>query len=169
MIDLRNFRLAGLTLGLALAGAQQALALSKEAAIENCRNSVGRPIVQACMHGGGGNIEACRAQATPKVRACVMAALNAANGRANVAVAVPTEQAPSADVVKQAAALPIAFVAPPRTIADITAILDSEKPDPHRLRNSLMRRMPRLPARPRVRNWRVSITNAATPAANSAD
>ncbi len=58
------------------------LALSKEKAIEDCRNSVGRPIVQACMRSGGGSIEACRAQATPKVRSCVIAALNAANGRA---------------------------------------------------------------------------------------
>ena len=29
--------------------------------------------------------------------------------------------------------LPVGFVAPPRTISDITAILDSEKPDPKRL------------------------------------
>jgi CHAT domain-containing protein len=78
---------------------------------------------------GGGNIEACRALAMPKVRACVIAALNAANGRANVAVAAPTEQGPSADIAKQAAALPAGFVPPPRTITDITAILDSEKPD----------------------------------------
>ena len=48
-----------------------------------------------------------------------------ANGRANVAVAVPTEAEPAAP----ANALPVGFVAPPRTIADITAILDSEKPD----------------------------------------
>ena len=54
-------------------------------------------------------------------------ALNAANGRANVAVEVPTEAAPKAAA---GSALPAAFVAPPRTITDITAILDSEKPDP---------------------------------------
>ena len=90
--------------------------------------TVGRPIVQACMRGSGGagNLEACRAKATPKVKACVMAALNAANGRANVAVAIPTEAAPR---VSAAGALPAGFVAPPRTITDITAILDSEKPD----------------------------------------
>jgi len=76
--------------------------------------------------GGAGNLEACRAQATPKVRACVMAALNAANGRANVALAIPTEAAPKASA---AGASPAGFVAPPRTITDITAILDSEKPD----------------------------------------
>ena len=61
-----------------------------------------------------------------RVKACVMAALNAANGRANVAVAIPTEAAPK---VSAGSALPAGFVAPPRTITDITAILDSEKPD----------------------------------------
>lgn len=75
---------------------------------------------------GGANLEACRAKATPQVRACVMAALNAANGRANVAVELPKEVAPKLD---PATALPQGFVAPPRNISDITAILDGEKPD----------------------------------------
>jgi CHAT domain-containing protein len=129
MHDVGKLRLAGLVLGLAFAGAQQASALTKEQAIENCRNTVGRPVVQSCMRGGTGDREACRALASPKVRACVISALNAANGRANVPVAVPTEQAPSEAIAKQAEALPTSFVAPPRTITDITAILDSEKPD----------------------------------------
>ncbi|MEH2537822.1 CHAT domain-containing protein [Bradyrhizobium sp. AZCC 1577] len=108
--------------------ASAAQALSLEAAVENCRMTVGRPIVQACMRssGGAGNMEACRAQAKPTVRACVKAALDKANGRANVAVAIPTEVAPK---VAPGSALPVGFVAPPRTITDITAILDSEKPD----------------------------------------
>jgi tetratricopeptide (TPR) repeat protein len=118
----------GLTLGFALVGGQQALALTHEDALENCRATVGRPIVQACMRGGGDR-ESCRAQASPKVRACVIAALNAANGRTNVPVAVPKEQGPSQAVAEQAETLPSGFVAPPRTITDITAILDSEKPD----------------------------------------
>ncbi|WOH65531.1 CHAT domain-containing tetratricopeptide repeat protein [Bradyrhizobium sp. BWA-3-5] len=90
--------------------------------------SVGRPMVQACMRASGGreNLEACRAQATPRVRACVKAALDKANGRANVAVAIPTEVAPK---VAPGSAQPAGFVAPPRTITDITAILDSEKAD----------------------------------------
>src|SRR4051812_16472173 len=71
-----------------------ASALSKEAALENCRMSVGRPIVQACMRAGGGSLEACRQKASPSVRSCLMAALNKANGRANVAVAIPAEQSP---------------------------------------------------------------------------
>src|SRR5262249_35110321 len=53
-------------------------------------------------------------------------ALNAANGRANVAVALPTEAAPKP---VPGTALPAGFIAPPRTISDITAILDGEKPD----------------------------------------
>ena len=89
--------------------------------------TVGRPIVQACMRSGGGSLEACRGRAKPQVVACVMAALNAANGRDNVAVAVPTEAAPK---LSPGTALPAGFVAPPRTISDITAILDGEKPDP---------------------------------------
>lgn len=90
--------------------------------------SAGRPIVMSCMKGSGGmgNIEACREKARPAVVACVKSALNAANGRANVAVAIPTEAAPKASA---AGAMPAGFVAPPRTITDITAILDSEKPD----------------------------------------
>jgi CHAT domain-containing protein len=103
-----------------------AFALTKEAAIERCRMTVGRPIVQACMRAGGGSIEACREKARPPVVACVVAALNAANGRDNVAVALPTEAAPK---LAPGTALPAGFIAPPRTISDITAILDSEKPD----------------------------------------
>jgi hypothetical protein len=114
-------RLLALTILLGSTGS--AAALTKEAAIENCRMTIGRPIVQACMRAGGGpaggaNLEACRAKATPQVRACVMAALNAANGRANVAVEVPKVAVPKLD---PGAALPKDFVAPPRSISDITA------------------------------------------------
>jgi CHAT domain-containing protein/tetratricopeptide (TPR) repeat protein len=119
------------------ASAAPALALTKEAAVESCRASIGKPFVQSCVRGMGGrnsadfeaNLASCRAQITPKVRACVLAAMNAANGRANVAVAVPTEAEPAAPVN----ALPVGFIAPPRSIADITAILDSEKPDVKKL------------------------------------
>jgi CHAT domain-containing protein len=112
-------------------------ALSQEAAITNCRETIGRPFVMACVRGQGGrnspnfetNLAACRAQITTKVRACVTAALNAANGRANVAVELPKE-APAANFTT---ALPAGFVAPPRTIADITAILDTERPDPKKV------------------------------------
>jgi CHAT domain-containing protein len=120
-----------LVMGILLGSAGNAVALTQEAAIEHCRMKVGRPIVQACMQGAGGrmggaNLEACRAKASPQVKACVIAALNAANGRANVAVEVPKEVAPK---LEPGTALPKGFIAPPRTISDITAILDSEKPD----------------------------------------
>ncbi|QOZ76075.1 hypothetical protein XH83_11835 [Bradyrhizobium sp. CCBAU 53351] len=120
-----------LALAIFLGSTGSAAALTKEAAIENCRMSVGKPIVQACMRAGGGpaggaNLEACRAKASPQVKACVMAALNAANGRANIAVELPKETAPK---LEAGAALPKDFVAPPRSIADITAVLDGDKPD----------------------------------------
>lgn len=122
----RSVLVSALAFAAAIAAAGSASALSLEAARESCRMSAGRPIVQACVKGGGGSLEACRAKASPAVRACVTAALNAANGRANVAVAAPTEE-----VVKMApgTAMPAGFVPPPRTITDITSILDNEKPD----------------------------------------
>jgi CHAT domain-containing protein len=119
-----------------LTGSEPASALSKEQAIENCRQTVGSPIVRACMQGMGkggdreANLATCRAGVLPKMKACVMAALNAANGRANVAIELYKNGKPKADAVAPGNALPAGFVAPPRTIADINAILDSEKPDP---------------------------------------
>ena len=125
-----NIVFVGLTLVFALVGNQGAFAaLTKEAAKEMCRATVGHQFVQSCIKGGGSR-EACREQASPKVRDCIIAALNKANGRANVPVEVPKEQDPDAEIAEQAEALPSAFVAPPRTITDIAAILDSEKPDP---------------------------------------
>lgn len=120
-----------LVLAVLLGSTGSAAALTKEAAIENCRMTVGKPIVHACMQAQGGrkagaDIEGCRAKASPQVKACVLAALNAANGRANVAVELPKEAAPK---LSPGTALPKDFVAPPRNISDITAILDGEKPD----------------------------------------
>src|SRR5262245_25743477 len=109
-------------------------ALSLEQAREACIESVGRPNVQACMQSlkGSGDREAnlakCRAGVFPKVRACVMDALHKANGRANVAITI--EGGAKKEVVDLGRALPAGFVPPPRTIKDITAVLDSEKPDP---------------------------------------
>src|ERR1700752_1080653 len=129
-----------LATGFLIASSGLCFALTLEQARGACIESVGRPNVQACMQslkGGGGDREAnlakCRAGVIPKVRACVMAALNAANGRANVAIEIYKNGKPKADAVAPGNALPAGFVAPPRTIADITAILDSEKPDPSAL------------------------------------
>jgi len=125
-----KFGFGVLTLATALACVQPAVALTVEQARENCRLTVGRPLVQACKRSAEGG---CHEKAQAKVHACVQAALKAANGRANVPVELPKEQGPSAEVAKEAAALPTTFVAPPRTITDITAILDSERPDPEKI------------------------------------
>src|SRR5260221_8066100 len=119
-----------------LAASERASALSLEQARANCRETVGHPIVHACMQGLGkggdreANLAKCRAGVQPQMTACVHAALNAANGRANVAIELYKNGKPKADVVAPGNALPAGFVAPPRTIADITAVLDNEKPDP---------------------------------------
>src|ERR1700694_1599574 len=119
-----------------IASCERASALSKEQAVANCRETVGHPIVHACMQGLGqggereANLAKCRAGVSPKVKACVLAALNAANGRANVAIELYKNGKPKADAVAPGNALPAGFVAPPRTIADIAAVLDNEKPDP---------------------------------------
>ncbi len=136
----RLLLLTGTVLLGTLAGANHAAALTQEQAREQCRESVGKPTVRACMQaqGKGGDREACQATAKPKVQACMKAAMNAANARANVPVAIPTEAKSKAasDTNTVASNAPVAFVAPPRSIADITAILDSEKPDPKKIEAS---------------------------------
>jgi CHAT domain-containing protein len=108
---------------------QAALSASHEQIVERCRESM-RPQIQACALAKGlkGNHEAVRQQCgAPLVRPCVLR--EEQKQAAGVATpAVPKEDAPSTP--EGAVALQPAFVAPPRTIADITAILDSEKPDP---------------------------------------
>ena len=83
--------------------------------------------------GKGGDREACKATASPKVQACVKSAMNTANARANIPVAIPSDIKSRMPPEKADAApltdAPAAFVAPPRSIADIAAILDTEKPD----------------------------------------
>src|SRR5262245_35213166 len=115
----------------AFLGIAPASALTEEQARQQCREAVGHPIVQNCLGPKRKGItdaerEACRAKARPAVSACMHKALNAAQGRANVPVAMPTE---IKALVPESEMLPAAFVAPPRTIGDIAAILDAEKPD----------------------------------------
>src|SRR5262245_414604 len=81
MGQFRIIRIAMLGLGAVLGavpGSQTAaVAASFEQIVENCRNTVGRNIVQACMQAKGkggdreGNMAACRNTASPQVRACV--------------------------------------------------------------------------------------------------
>jgi tetratricopeptide (TPR) repeat protein len=103
-----------------------ALAQSFEQIKQNCINTVGRPIVQACMGGRkDGPLEQCRAKATPAIRACVTREGERIAAR-KAAPAAPKENTSAA---KDAGPVATTFVAPPRTISDITAILDNEKPD----------------------------------------
>jgi CHAT domain-containing protein len=104
-----------------------AMAATHDEIVEACRQSVGRPIVQACMGGQRGEDvrDACRAKASPHVRDCVLKEeQRIAAGKAAPATPTVDNAAPGDGTLA-----PVAFVAPPRTIADITAILDQEKPD----------------------------------------
>jgi len=129
--------LSALAMFAALSLPTMAGALSLEHARANCWATTMHPLVTACMQqvGKGGDREAnlakCRASAAPRNKACVDAALNKANGRANVAITV--DNGTKKEIVDLGHALPAGFVPPPRTITDITAVLDKEKPDPKSL------------------------------------
>ena len=97
---------AAIVLAGALIATVPALAETFEQAREKCRESVGRPIVQSCMHAKGygpgsgkgrdvtakdADLEQCRSKASPSVQACVQKAM--ANARPNVPVAMPQEKA----------------------------------------------------------------------------
>lgn len=120
--------------------ASPAAAIDTDAVIEKCRESVGRPIVQACVRakvqksGGPGQqyIEGCRPQARPAVQACVAKVLSAAIAKGGKAAPERRDVIadPSKGDIEAATTTAIAFVAPPRSVADITAILDQQKPNP---------------------------------------
>ena len=127
---------AALLLCLSFLSAAPAVGLTLEEARERCRDTVGRPMVRNCLGPKPGRAseterEACRAKAHPMVRACVHKAMNVAHGRPNVPLAVPTEK--SAEPSSTLSELPAKFVAPPRTITDITSALEGEQPDPQKL------------------------------------
>ena len=107
-------------------------AATHEQIIAKCRESA-RPRVVACMQGKRGtgdrdsNLAECRASVgRPIVQACVM------REEQREAAGKPPPAAPNDEAAiapNDAGPVLPTFVAPPRTIADITAILDSEKPD----------------------------------------
>lgn len=68
---------------LALPSSLFAQALSREAALQRCRATVGGPFIQSCMRAGGGSFATCRERAGPPVRACVQAALQRSGGGAS--------------------------------------------------------------------------------------
>jgi hypothetical protein len=75
--SLKNARLLPVVAALAFLGAEPVLASTFDRAIERCRQTIGRPIVQACLDtkGKGDAFELCRLDASPKVRACVHGAM----------------------------------------------------------------------------------------------
>jgi hypothetical protein len=120
------------------AGADGARALSMDQAMERCKEQV-RPLVRACvrkkvMERGGSPdqyIEGCKSPVVAQVRSCVAKLIGAEGFRQN-AIDDATPRTPEAVRSAATAARSVAVV--PRTIADITAILDQEKPDPSRLK-----------------------------------
>ncbi len=113
---------------------QPACAASHEQFIEMCRQAHMEEL-RACVRGKVGNprqaigdeLEKARhACGAVFVRPCVLAAEQKQAAGVGAPSAPKGEAAPASDAALEIRA---SFVAPPRTIADITAILDSEKPD----------------------------------------
>lgn len=127
---LHSWRIATALMAVGLFTLGPAAAANHDQIVDMCRQAM-RPQIQACALAKGlrGNPEAVRAQCgMPLVRPCVMR--EEQKQAAGVAApAAPKEDIPNAAAGAVAAPLQPVFVAPPRTIADITAILDSEKPD----------------------------------------
>ena len=114
-----------------------AFAATIEQAKAQCIEQV-TPIVRNCVRqkmiasGGSPNqyIDGCKAQVSAQVNACVAKLSGAGGLKSN-----PLEAAknPATTPARVTAAARQKVVVPPRTIADITSILDKEKPDPARL------------------------------------
>jgi CHAT domain-containing protein len=121
-------------IALVIALLQQARAASHEQFIEMCRQAHMEEL-RACVRGKVGNprqavgpeLEKARqACGAVYVRPCVLAAEQKQAAGVGAPSAPKDAAAPAPDAPLEIRA---SFVAPPRTIADITAILDSEKPD----------------------------------------
>jgi CHAT domain-containing protein/tetratricopeptide (TPR) repeat protein len=118
--------------GAAAVWSTSAFAASHEQIIETCREAL-HPQIMTCAQAKGlrGNPEAVRQQCGMEmVRACVIREeQKQASG-----TAAPAAPKSDAEVVPAGAspAQPV-LVAPPRTITDITAVLDSERPDPGKI------------------------------------
>src|SRR5215467_10429147 len=116
-----------------LASLQPAFAASHEQIIESCKQAHMEEL-RTCVRGKVGNPRSVAGPELEKARqACGAAIVRPCVLREEQkqAAGVAAPAAPKNDAA--AAGVPIeiraSFVAPPRTIADITAILDSEKPD----------------------------------------
>jgi CHAT domain-containing protein len=120
------------------AAAGRASAATLEQAMAQCKQQV-TPIVRACVRGKmmanhdpnpQKYVPGCQAPVAGQVKACVAKLIGAAGFKNQ-----PVEQAKeAAKDSSQVADGGRPRVVPPRTIADITAILDQEKPDPARIK-----------------------------------
>ncbi len=139
-------RLVGLAIAVMLAAASAVIAgvtdasaaMSLDQATAQCRAQFAPPVracVRAKMIAAGDRspdkyIPGCRATVAAQFRACIAKLAGVAAPQDTAA----EQAAPAADASKLvAAALSKPQTVPPRTISDITAILDQEKPDPVRL------------------------------------
>ena len=152
----------------------EASALTLEEARDRCRETVGRPIVQACMRGlgygtglghAGGNWEAdregCRTKARPQVKACMEKLKTAVHGRPNLPVAIPEEEtSPALEVTEKTAA----FVPPPARSATSPPSSTARRRTRTKSPRPRPRRMPSRRPVPRGATWRGSTTRAAVPA-----
>jgi len=114
-----------------IAFATAARAASHEQILEMCREQF-HPQIMACAMAKGlkGNPEAVRTQCgAPLVRPCVM------REEIKQSAGTPPPPPPKEDAAtaQSDVSIQLTFVAPPRTIADVAAILDSEKPDPAKI------------------------------------
>ena len=128
-LNLLNGLAAPLCVGtlLSIAPFAPAFAASHEQIIEMCREQL-HPQIMACAMAKGlkGNPEAVRDQCgAPLVRPCVLRE----EQRQSAGTPAPPPPKEDTSIAPAGVAIQPTFVAPPRTIADITAILDSEKPD----------------------------------------
>src|SRR5713101_8610393 len=128
------FAAMALLMALVMALPRTALAATHEQFIEMCRQAHMEEL-RACVRGKVGNprqavgpeLEKARqACGAVFVRPCVLAAEQKQAAGVAAPGAPKGEAAPASDAALEIRA---SLVAPPRTIADITAILDSEKPD----------------------------------------
>lgn len=127
--SIRLFKVS-LCAGMLAAVSQFAFAASQDEIRERCKQAL-MPQLRVCVMGkmraGTGDLERAKQECGMAiVRPCVM------REDQKQAAKTPPPAAPKDDtVVAPQGALSVqpSFVAPPRTIADITAILDSEKPD----------------------------------------
>ena len=129
-------RIGGAAVLLSLLAVLPATALELRQAQDKCRASIGKPTYIACKQGGGGH-EACFAKARAAATPCVKNAMMAARPKAELfdaaKVSAPKAEEAAAGAAAFADKTPGSLVAPPRTISDIAAILDQQKPDPAKI------------------------------------